>query len=64
MTKPRMLTIAKTAQEFNVPVNFVRTKVQQNQICHVKSGSRAYVNADKFAEFLSKGEQPPDVRAE
>ena len=50
---PRMESIKKTAELFNLPVHFVRNKVQCGEIVAVKAGNRYLVNVDKLAEYLN-----------
>ena len=45
MQKPKMLTIAQTAKEFNLPKNFIRQAVLDGRIVHVKAGKKHLINA-------------------
>lgn len=50
---PRMETIKNTAALFNLPVHFVRQKVNSGEIVAVRAGNRYLVNVDKLAEYLN-----------
>ena len=50
---PRMRTIKETAELFNLPVHFVRQKVNDGEIVAVRAGRRFLVNVDKLAEYLN-----------
>lgn len=50
---PRMETIKNTAALFNLPVHFVRQKVNSGEIVAVRAGNRYLVNVDKFADYLN-----------
>lgn len=52
---PRMETIKNTAALFNLPVHFVRQKVNSGEIVAVRAGNKYLVNIDKFAEYLNTG---------
>ena len=56
MQKPKMLTIAQTAKEFNLPKNFVRQAVLDGRIVHVKAGKKHLINAQKVEEWLNAGD--------
>lgn len=58
-TPPRMETIKKTAELFNLPVHFVRTKVTSGEVVAVRAGRRFLVNVDKFAEYLNSSTVQP-----
>lgn len=49
---PRMRTIKETAELFDLPVNFVRQKVNNGEIVAVRAGRRFLVNIDKLVEYL------------
>ncbi len=49
---PVMLTISKTAVYFNLPEHMVRQTVKRNQNLCRYSGNRAYVNIERFCEYL------------
>lgn len=48
-----METIKNTAALFNLPVHFVRQKVNSGEIVAVRAGNRYLVNVDKLAEYLN-----------
>ncbi len=50
---PRMETIKTTAELFNLPVHFVRQKVNSGEVVAVRAGRKYLVNVEKFAEFLN-----------
>ena len=56
MQKPKMLTIAQTAKEFNLPKNFIRQAVLDGRIVHVKAGKKHLINAQKVEEWLNAGD--------
>jgi len=61
MQKPKMLTIAQTAKEFNLPKNFIRQAVLDGRIVHVKAGKKRLINAQKVEEWLNAGDSPVTV---
>ena len=56
MQKPKMLTIAQTAKEFNLPKNFIRQAVLDGRIVYVKAGKKHLINAQKVEEWLNAGD--------
>ena len=50
---PRMETITKVAEIFNLPVHFVRQKVNAGEVVAVRAGKKYLVNVDKFSEYLN-----------
>jgi len=61
---PTMLTIENTAKYFNMPKHFVRKAVMDGKVVHVRSGSKVLINMEKFAEWLSIGDSPPQDHEE
>ncbi len=53
MSIPRMETIKKTAELFNLPEYFVRQKVSCGEVVAVKAGKKYLVNVDRFADYLN-----------
>lgn len=56
---PRMETIKRTAEIFNLPVHFVRTKVNNGEVVAVRAGKRFLVNVDRFADYLNSSTIKP-----
>ena len=52
---PQMLTIRDTAALFNLPIHFVRQKVNSGEVVAVRAGRKFLVNADSVTAFLSTG---------
>lgn len=50
---PRMETIKNTAALFNLPVHFVRQKVNSGEIVAIRAGNKRLVNVEKFADYLN-----------
>ena len=50
---PQMEGIRRTAEIFNLPVHFVRQKVNAGEVVAVRAGKKFLVNIDKFAEYLN-----------
>ena len=60
---PRMRTIKETAELFDLPVHFVRQKVNDGEIVAVRAGRRFLVNVDKLAEYLDSNTIPQESEA-
>lgn len=52
---PRMESITKTAEIFNIAVHFVRAAVANGDVVYVRAGRKFLVNCDSMAAFLSTG---------
>ena len=50
---PQMLTIRETAALFNLPVHFVRQKVNSGEVVAVRAGRKFLVNVERFADYLN-----------
>ena len=50
---PTMLTIKETAELFNLPVHFVRQKVNSGEVVAVRAGKKYLVNVERFADYLN-----------
>ncbi|MBS7397442.1 MAG: helix-turn-helix domain-containing protein [Ruminiclostridium sp.] len=61
---PRMRTIKETAELFDLPVHFVRQKVNDGEIVAVRAGRRFLVNIDRFAEYLDSNTIPQESKAD
>ena len=53
ITIPTMRTIRETAELFNLPVYFVRSKVNSGEVVAVRAGKKFLVNIEMFARFLN-----------
>ena len=54
---PTMLSIKKASEETGLAYEFIRKLCVQKKIVFVRSGNKYYVNMEKFAEYLNKGEK-------
>ncbi len=52
---PRMETIPKTAEIFNLPVHFVRAAVANGDVVAIRAGRKFLVNLDSLTAFLNTG---------
>ena len=52
---PTMLTIKKAAEQTGLSYEFIRQLCIQKKIVFVRSGTKYFVNMEKFAEFLDSG---------
>lgn len=57
---PQMETIKRTAEICNVPVHFVRAKVNSGEVVAVRAGKKYLVNVDKFVEYLNSATIQPE----
>lgn len=53
---PTMKTINEMSELTGLAKHYLRQLVLQNKIVHVKAGKKFLINAEKFFEFLNKGE--------
>lgn len=53
IAKPTMKTIKETAEFFNLPVYFVRSKVNSGEVVSVRAGKKFLVNIEMFSRFLN-----------
>lgn len=53
ISRPTMRTIKETAEYFNLPVYFVRSKVNSGEVVAVRAGKKFLVNVEMFARFLN-----------
>ncbi|MFT3950641.1 MAG: DNA-binding protein [Oscillospiraceae bacterium] len=54
---PPMRSIKQAAAECSIPEHFLRQLVKQNKVVYVRTGTKALVNLESLAAYLSSGEQ-------
>lgn len=52
-TIPKMMTIRELAKTGILPENAIRALVKTGQIAAVYSGKKAFINYDRFCEYLN-----------
>lgn len=55
-TVPKMVTVNELSKMVNISTYAIRRLVKANRITYFKSGSRIYINFERFIDFLN-GEQ-------
>ena len=53
---PTMLTLRETARQTGLSYDRIRKLCLQGKIVYVRSGSKIFVNMDRFIDFLNHGE--------
>ncbi len=51
---PRMLTLKEAAEISGISYEALRRLCLQNKIVHTRVGSKVFINAPKFAEYLNR----------
>lgn len=54
---PTMLPIKKAAEETGLSYAYIRKLCLEGKIVFVRSGNKFFVNMNKFAEYLNKGDE-------
>lgn len=52
---PTMLPIKKAAEATGLSYSFIRLLCIQNKIVYVRSGTKYFINMEKFTEYLNTG---------
>ena len=52
-TLPKMMTVRQVAATGLLPESAIRRLLRENKLPAVYSGKKAYINFDKFCEYLS-----------
>lgn len=53
---PRMETLKNTSELTGLSYSWLRSACLTNQIVHIRTGNKFYINIDKLAEYLNGGE--------
>ena len=55
---PKMVTIAQAAAETGLSYHCIRQLILSRQFTgYIKSGTKYYLNRERFVEFLNRGEE-------